>query len=273
MNSITGIPVWQNNFNGISVNPLLLIIVIVVIILYIILFGSLGNGNIETSETHEMKILSIILISLFIVLMIINGFNYFLNIDIITTIKNFFTTSPEIDIMVNNLDKDENLPINVPEIKSYEEVYHVSGNEYNFENAKALCRAYGGRLANYKEIEKAYDEGAEWCSYGWSDNQMALFPTQMKTWDKLQKIDGHENDCGRPGINGGFIDNPNIRFGVNCYGHKPKITSLEAELMKNNKEFPVTTRSVEFQEKVNYWRNRIGDIIVAPFNRNSWSRF
>ena len=73
MNSITGIPVWQNNFNGISVNPLLLIIVIVVIILYIILFGSLGNGNIETSETHEMKILSIILISLFIVLFKLNN--------------------------------------------------------------------------------------------------------------------------------------------------------------------------------------------------------
>jgi hypothetical protein len=31
---------------------------------------------------------------------------------------------------------------------------------------------------------------------------MALFPTQKETWDKLQKIKGHEHDCGRPGING-----------------------------------------------------------------------
>ena len=95
----------------------------------------------------------------------------------------------------------------------------------------------------------------------------------MKTWDKLQKIEGHENDCGRPGINGGFIDNPNVRFGVNCYGHKPKITPLEAQLMKNNKEFPITRRNQEFQEKVEYWRNRISDILVSPFNRKSWSRF
>ena len=270
MNSVTGIPIWQNYFNGISVNPLLLIIVIVVIILYIILFGSLGNGNNEISESSEMKVLSIILVSLFIVLVLINGFNHFLNIDVITTIRNFFTRRPEIDIMVNNLDRNDS---NVPEIKSYEEVYHIPGNVYNYNNARALCKAYGGRLANYEEIEKSYNEGGEWCSYGWSENQMALFPTQMKTWDKLQKIEGHENDCGRPGINGGFIDNPNVRFGVNCYGHKPKITPLEAQLMKNNKEFPITRRNQEFQEKVEYWRNRISDILVSPFNRKSWSRF
>tara|TARA_A100001015_G_C15033984_1_gene734887 strand:+ start:905 stop:1750 length:846 start_codon:yes stop_codon:yes gene_type:complete len=277
INSVTGIPVWQNYFNGLTVNPILLIIVVVVIILYIILFGSLGNGNNEISSNGEMKLLTIILVSLFIVLVIINGFNHFLNIDVITRIRNFFTRNPEIDILINNLGEDNNenndIPINVPEIKAYEEVYHVPGNVYNFNNARALCKAYGGRLANYEEIEKAYNDGGEWCSFGWSEDQMALYPTQMKTWKKLQKIDGHQNDCGRPGINGGFIDNPNVRFGVNCYGHKPKITPLEAQLMKNNKEFPIKGRSQEFEEKVDYWRNRISEIIVSPFNRNSWSRF
>lgn len=274
MNSVTGIPVLQNFFNGISINPLLLIIIIVVIILYIILFGSLGSGNnSEISGSGEMRLLIIILISLFIVLVIINGFNHFLNIDVITRIKNFFSKTPEIDIVVNNLNKDNNSDENnIPEIKAYEEVYHIPDNVYNYNNARALCKAYGGRLANYKEIENAYNEGGEWCSYGWSEDQMALFPTQIKTWNKLQKIKGHENDCGRPGINGGFIDNQNIRFGVNCYGHKPKITALEAQIMKNNKEFPITTRSQEFQKKVDYWRSKIGDIIVSPFNRNSWSR-
>ena len=51
---------------------------------------------------------------------------------------------------------------------------------------------------------------------------MAYFPTQYDKWKKLQTIKGHENDCGRPGINGGFIDNPNVRFGINCFGYKPK---------------------------------------------------
>ena len=49
---------------------------------------------------------------------------------------------------------------------------------------------------------------------------MAYYPTQKTTWDKLQKKKGHENDCGRPGINGGFIQNKNVKFGVNCYGSK-----------------------------------------------------
>lgn len=277
INSVSGIPIMQNYFDGISGNPLLLFIVIVVIILYIVLFGNLGRGNsIDSSESDEMRMLTILLISLFIVLLIVNGFNYLLNINVITTIRNFFSKSPEIDIMVNNLDNETNVPNvpnNVPEIKAYEEVYHIPGNEYNYNNAKALCKAYGGRLANYEEIEKTYNEGGEWCSYGWSDNQMALFPTQLTTWEDLQKIKGHENDCGRPGINGGFIDNPNIRFGVNCYGHKPKITPLESQMMKNNKEFPITTKSKEFEEKVDYWRSRIGDILVAPFNGKTWSRF
>ena len=69
--------------------------------------------------------------------------------------------------------------------------------------------------------------GISFLSSGWSDGQMALFPTQQKTFDNLQKIEGHENDCGRPGVNGGFMANPNIRFGVNCYGNKPKIKEEE----------------------------------------------
>ncbi len=276
MNSVTGIPVLQNYFNGISVNPVLLFIVIIVIIIYLILFGSLGSGNYnETSGSSEMRLLTIILIGLFIVLVIINGFNHFLNIDIITRIKNFFTRTPEIDIMINNLDDnvDHENDNDNNNVKSHEEVYHIPGNVYNFNNARALCKAYGGRLANYEDVQKAYDKGGEWCSYGWSEDQMALFPTQLKTWNKLQKVKGHENDCGRPGINGGFIDNPNVRFGVNCFGPKPKITPLEAQLMKNNKEFPITVRSQEFQKKVEYWKSRIGDIMVSPFNRTTWSRF
>ena len=43
----------------------------------------------------------------------------------------------------------------------------------------------------------------------------------------MQENDPNRKDvCGLPGINGGYIDNPNIRFGVNCYGYKPKITPI-----------------------------------------------
>ena len=72
------------------------------------------------------------------------------------------------------------------------------------------------------EIIEAYNKGAEWCGYGWSDGQTAYYPTQQCTWDKLQ--DGPKKDkdkCGKPGINGGSFASPDIKFGANCYGVKP----------------------------------------------------
>ena len=100
---------------------------------------------------------------------------------------------------------------------------------------------------------------------------MALFPTQQKTWEKLQGIEGHENDCGRPGINGGKIDNPNVRFGVNCYGFKPIITPTEQDNMKNTPIYPVSMKDMELQKKLEYWKKRIPEILLSPFNKNSWS--
>jgi hypothetical protein len=102
---------------------------------------------------------------------------------------------------------------------------------------------------------------------------MALFPTQQKTFDNLQKIKGHEHDCGRPGINGGYIANENVKFGVNCYGHKPQITRAEQDLMETMKPYPETMKDIELEKRVDYWKNHIQDILVSPFNHNSWSRF
>ena len=51
--------------------------------------------------------LGVILASIFILLLIINGFTYLFNIDIITTIKNLFTNHPEIDINVNTPTPDD----------------------------------------------------------------------------------------------------------------------------------------------------------------------
>jgi hypothetical protein len=102
-----------------------------------------------------------------------------------------------------------------------EEVYNVGNNVYNYDEAQAVCKAYGARLATYDEIENAYNDGGEWCNYGWSEGQMAYFPTQKDTWDTLQRDPKLKHACGRPGINGGFIDNPNVKFGANCFGVKP----------------------------------------------------
>ena len=288
MNSVTGIPTLDNYYDNISFNPILITILIAIILLYFVLFGSLGYNssdqsnlfdsvtkNTNTSSNGSLKILGIILASVFIVLILINGFNYFLNVNIVTSIKGFFSKTPKIDILADSeLITDNKISGSdiVPEIKFTEQVYHIPDNKYTYDDAKAICKAYGNRLATYKEVENAYDDGANWCSYGWSEDQMALYPTQYKKWKSLQKVKGHEQDCGRPGINGGYIENPNVRFGVNCYGYKPKITPLEAELMETAPEYPLTQKELNFEKRVEYWKNKINDILIAPFNRKKWSR-
>jgi len=163
-------------------------------------------------------------------------------------------------------------PPPVPEIKWENQVFNIPGNVYTYENAKSLCAAYGSKLATVEEVESAYQDGAEWCNYGWSDNQLVLYPTQDKTYKKLQGIKGHENDCGRTGINGGYVSNPNLKYGVNCYGHKPKITYQEETLMQNMNQMPPNEEQAQFQQQVNYWKTQVGNILVSPYNYKLWSR-
>ena len=250
----------------------------VILILFIMLFSSLGkNGNdsgvsnVEGSGNGSSKALTILLGGVLVVVVILNGLQYFFNINLTARLDDLFTESPSIDLTVEQPSAPMEEIAPVPEIKLKPQVFHIPGNKYTFDNADALCQAYGAKLANYNEIEQAYKNGAEWCSYGWSEGQMAYFPTQKKTFDYLQGVEGHENDCGRPGINGGYIANPNVRFGANCYGYKPKITEQEQEIMDNEPLYPRTLRDIQQEKRVEYWRRRVPEILVAPFNRNVWS--
>jgi hypothetical protein len=206
----------------------------------------------------------------------VNGLQYFFNIDIKTGIKNIFSPVPEVDITVTTPEFTEDVSevqeAGVPEITIEPQVFHISDNKYKYNNAKAVCKAYGGRLASVEEVEKAYDGGAEGCGYGWSQDQLALYPTQTDTWKHLQTIEGHEHDCGRPGINGGFIGNPDVKFGVNCFGYKPKITDTEKKIMSKQNIYPLTPEERKFDKKVQYYRNKLPGILVSPFNYNKWSQ-
>ena len=264
---------------------IILLAFVVITLLYYSLFASLGKGNgangsgvgsspgsgsgsgSGVGETTGKRTLEVILWSIFIILIIINGFQYFFNVNFTASIKDIFTDKPKIDLSIQE-PPSENV---VPELKLKKEVYNIPSNDYTYDDSKAICQAYGGKLASYNQVEDAYSKGAEWCNYGWSDGQMVLFPTQQKTWDKLQGIEGHENDCGRPGINGGKIDNPNARFGINCYGFKPIITAAEQSNMKNTPIYPVSMKDLELQKKLDYWKKRVPEILLSPFNKNSWS--
>ena len=280
MNSIMGVPYQTTYWNEIGTNPVVLLVVTVIIIAYYALFATLGVANGQSASDAAMQagkgiiFMEVLLWGVFVLLVLINGMTYIFNIDITASIRNLFSATPEIDIIVDpdDLAGDSTDPATtVPEIKLSKQVFHVPDNKYNYEDSKAICRAYGGRLATWKEMDEAFNKGADWCSFGWSDGQMALYPTQYEKWARLQKIEGHEQDCGRPGINGGYIANPNVRFGVNCYGYRPKITQEEAEAMKLAPLYPRTRRERAFDKRVDYWRDHLSEIQVAPFNHNNWS--
>ena len=157
-----------------------------------------------------------------------------------------------------------------------EEVFNISNNLYTYEEAGYMCQGLGARLATYDEIEKAYNAGAEWCNYGWSEDQMAYFPTQKETWRKLQSSEEHKNDCGRPGINGGYMANPNLKFGVNCFGVKPEATQSELDMMetKKNSVLPKSRSQVMADRKIQFWKeNKDKMMTINSFNKNNWSRY
>lgn len=285
LSSITNVP--SNPFDiasKVGSNPVILVFLIGIIIVYYFLFSSLGTPGTEpvgdSGSSKALTGLEVLLWGLFIVLVLMNGLQYFFNIDLKASIQNLFTATPQIDLTVTKTTghhsaKQEGPPTThtAPALAEHNppQVYHVSNNLYSYQDAKAICEALDAKLATYDQIEAAYKDGAQWCSYGWSEGQMAYFPTQKETFDKLQTIKGHKHDCGRPGINGGYIGNPYAKFGVNCYGPKPDITAEEGQLMMNAPLYPKTQSELDLESRVDYWRRKAAELRVAPFNHEDWS--
>lgn len=242
-------------------------------------------SSFSDNDSISSGIFAKVVIVLFILFIVIKGYQILFNKTITASFNDLFTSQPKIDIHLNTpvidttptettntpiLDKFGLEPVSIQE-GGIKQVFNVPGNVYTYDNAKALCKAYDGRLATYDEIENSYKKGGEWCNYGWSDGQNVYFPTQEKTYNTLQEIEGHENDCGRPGINGGYIDNPNVRFGANCYGRKPLITQDEREIMDSTPLYPLNKKDVWFNKQVDYFKTQLDNILISPFNKQSWS--
>jgi hypothetical protein len=269
-----------NYINAFFSSKIVILIVLVLVLMYVMLFLSLGNSSTSamnssatSTSTSSGTIFMALILIIFVILLFLNGFKYLFGIDIVTKIKNIGSGTPEIDIKATTKKMKEKIPKSASSSTILmPEVFNVSDNVHTYEEAKAICKAYDARLATNKELEEAYESGGEWCNYGWSEGQMALYPTQQETWDKLQKIKGHENDCGRPGVNGGYVANPDMKFGVNCYGFKPGIKPKEQELMTTVPIYPKTEQDIAMENRVKYWKDNLGTLIVSPFNHNSWSR-
>ena len=259
--------------------------------MFFFLFSNLGNSDVDMTPTpnnSSTNILEIILWSIFVFLLLANGLQYFFGIEATASVKNV-DGKPEVGIELSEESKDF-LKKTLPEIgeskqskderkqqlqEEKKEVFYIKDNVYTYDEAKAVCKAHDAELADYNQLEKTYNEGGEWCGYGWSKNQMILFPTQKDTWNKLQTIDGHENDCGRPGINGGYIENDKARFGVNCYGVKRSPTDFELAMLEQMKkqQYPTSAQDKEFKKNVNKYKELVKEkkMVINPYNNTKWN--
>jgi hypothetical protein len=151
------------------------------------------------------------------------------------------------------------------------EVFNISRNIYTFHDAAAVCAAAGADLATYDQVKAAYEDGADWCNYGWTKGQMALYPTQKSTYEKLQKgAPEFQNACGKPGVNGGYFDNPELRFGVNCYGVKP-VKKASDEVLDSQVALPMSPAELEFEKQVQKFRDQMDNATILPFHKGRWN--
>jgi hypothetical protein len=244
---------------------------IVEITLFIILFYTgiyiFGIPMTPTDKPWSVSFLESKAYILLFILLFIQFFKYVLKIDIIGVIFGDISLPSAPPVVIEN---------GIVKKPKGEEVFNISNNLYSYEDAKAVCKAMGSRLATYDEVEESYNNGGEWSTYGWSEGQHAYFPTQKATWNKLQSVKGHEHDLGRPGVNGGYFSNPNVRFGVNCYGVKPPMTDSEKALMsvKKDRVYPKNKEDQILDAKVEFWKaNKDKMMVLNGFNEDSWSRY
>lgn len=256
----------------------LVLLLFFVLFIFIVTFSLLGNQPIMESAKPWLFMIEIILWMILITVIVLNvktiksG-----DIDFTQQLMNLIgVNDPEMRIDIkreggNDGDKcvNNSQDYGFNRDDTDKEVFHIPNNIYKYEEAYDVCKLFDSRLATYEEVERSYNNGGSWCSYGWSADQLALFPTQKEVYNELKMIPGRERDCGRPGVNGGYIKNKNIEFGINCYGKKPYITANDKEYI-NQRSYAAAFSKMSSDIEKNK-NDKINNVLVAPFNKNYWN--
>ena len=151
------------------------------------------------------------------------------------------------------------------------EVFTISKNDYSYYDAAPLCKALGAELATYDQVKQAWQNGADWCNYGWVKGQMAVYPTQKSTYEELQQgPEDQKGVCGKPGVNGGFFDNPELKYGVTCIGKRPSQSQHDANAIAAGSTRPLTASGIEFEKKVMRFKEGSESLGILPFNKEHW---
>ena len=165
---------------------------------------------------------------------------------VIDTIKHILTLS--------FITEENNQTIPVVKKEAESEVFHIDNQVFTYNNAKKLCKnTFNANIATESNMNEAYNKGANWCSAGWIDGQSIMHPIQPDYFKSISKK--QQNDCtgkgGKPGLQGGKFYDPNMKFGVNCYGKKPKVNN--SKLKRLNIKQNDKTKNVK---KKNIWKNK-----------------
>jgi hypothetical protein len=211
-------------------------------------FMNMGlKSNTPTKTSSYYKLIStflIILIILFIIYIIITTINYYrtncyikksfwaylfnFNDSNVCTMENEPVIKRDAPVINKLSILKENKPSELAEIFDKKEVFHIGNQDYTYDQSRCKCSSYGARLATKNEVTQAYNNGANWCTYGWSEGQNAFYPVQkcylesLKDENRKEFLENSDRYCGKAGLNGGFFANPGLKFGANCYGVKPK---------------------------------------------------
>jgi hypothetical protein len=150
--------------------------------------------------------------------------------------------------------------------KNAKQVFNIRENIYALEDAPGVCGALGAEVATIDQLIDAHKSGADWCNVGWTKDGLAAFPVQYSTWKTLQNNEPNKRGiCGQPGIN--LVRNdPNLLYGVNCYGVKPDPKGDE-----KIKQKLMSDADLALQAKIAQFRKNINSIGIAPWNQDKWS--
>jgi hypothetical protein len=216
-------------------NPLYIVAPTLVILLGVIL----------TSNSYSS--LEYLMLAFFVCVIALLGSNYFFGVQLTATLNDVFN-APKVNVDVVEPTESDT---------GGNQTFHVKG-QFDYKTSRAVCKAYGATLATLDQVKEAHHRGGEWCEYGWSEDQMVLYPTQKSSWEKYQKTD-HKEQCGIPGINGGYNVRANQKLGVNCFGKKPDGVVPE-----------VAVEPAKVEQQANYW---LQNLTISPFNYTTWSEF
>lgn len=225
-------------------------------------FNNIYNNKRMNRSLNKIKQNPLVLLGSLMVLVIAI---YFLikHFDIKLSLRDFYDWIMGVEEAIKyNIEQEE-------EIKGVDDkqVFNISQNRFTFDDAKLLCKSFGSELATLEQVIDAYKHGANWCNMGWTQDQLALYPIQQGYWEKLQHNNMNTDKCGFPGVNGGHYKNPNLKFGVNCYGKKPAPKNNERINLKYINNYS------DDDKKLFKFKKNINKFTVMPFNNDKWSEY